>query len=83
MRISELQLLEMANAYIENGILKKWRYGAKADPLHIDSILERKRQQKETLTEDETKFIMEHDRVIDVRDSSVSFHNFSGTVLRY
>lgn len=82
MKISEIGLMEMATAYIENGKLKKWRYDS-INTNHMNAILNEKRYSQKTLTEEELVYVMSFDNVIVEGEQGVEFHRFSGSTYKY
>lgn len=82
MRISERRLIEMATAYIEDGIVKKWRHFS-YDKESLMHKIEAKRISGEKLTEEEFEFIKTFDNVVIVNERMVQFINFSGYAFRY
>lgn len=82
MRISEHELMKMATAYIEDGVVKKWRHYSDNEEtmthkLHIKQI------QGKTITGEELAFVKGLENVVIVEIGSVQFINFSGTTMTY
>jgi hypothetical protein len=81
MLISDNDLLRWAEAYIENGRLKKWRYDNQ-DLTHMDAILSKKQYSQEPLTEREFNYIMTFNNVIVVDKNLMKFYRFSGDIIK-
>lgn len=79
MSISERQLMEFATGYIENGILKKWRYSSEYTQ-DIDRVLSDKQYSGEELTEDEIRYAISHDNVVLIKDNIVYLNNFTARI---
>jgi len=81
MRILEFELVQHANAYIVDWILKKWRYD-NPDKFHMDSKLSMKQYLNEPLTQEDLEYIMNFNNVVIVEKGYVRFHRFSGLLSR-
>lgn len=77
--INEQRLKELATAYVEDGILKKWRFD-NMDEDHIDSILNDKYYTGKPVTEDELEYILIFRNVVIINRGRVTFHNFTGSL---
>lgn len=73
--IRKERLKELATAYVEDGLLKKWRYDH-PDEDNINSILHCKFYSEEPVTKEEMDYILSFDNVIVVNHDMVNFHNF-------
>lgn len=80
MSISERDLMRMATAYVEDGVLKKWRHD-NSNLDHIDSKLNYK--DGEALTSDEIAYVKTFPNVVIVTERHVQFINFSGFATRF
>lgn len=68
-------IINMATAYIEDGLLKKWRYDH-PDEDHINSILNDKFYSGKALTKEDISYILTFDNIVVVTHGAVTFHNF-------
>lgn len=82
MRISERNLIEMATAYIEDGVVKKWRFFS-YDATNMNAILDRKQRTGELVTEGEVAYIKQFPNVVIANKHQVQFINFTGKATRY
>lgn len=70
----QYEMIIMSNAYVENGILVKWRYD-NFDKNHIDSILNNKHKTSEILTEKDIKHIKKLSNVVVIEDGIETIYN--------
>lgn len=82
MRIFERNLMELATAYIENGVLKKWRFYSE-DIKNINRILHEKQYNGGLVTIDELDYIKKFPNIVIVDKYHVQFINFNGKATRY
>lgn len=82
MKISAANLSENANAYVDHGVLRKWRGGTSAFP-HINEGLLQKVADKEVLSKLEIAFIKGFDKVIVESEGAIEFYNFTGAVKKF
>lgn len=82
MKIDEFDLLKMSTGYIQDGLLKKWRYD-NPDDSHMDAKLNIKQYSDEPLTPEEMEYILNFDNVVIVDKYSVILHRFSGNLIKY
>jgi hypothetical protein len=81
MKISELNLSEKANAYVDHGVLRKWR-GNNSTPIINQEFLQ-KVKGKEQLSKIEIELIKSHDNVIIESEGVIEFYNFTGFAKKF
>ena len=72
------EMIIMSTAYVENGILVKWRYD-RLDKNHIDAILNNKYKTSEVLTEKDIEHIKKLSNVVIIEDGIEIIYNPSLT----
>lgn len=82
MRIFEKNLIELATAYIEDGVLKKWRFDSH-NPNDMKAVLNKKAFHNMTVTKEELDYIKQFPNVVIVNKHYIQFVNFSGTAISY
>ena len=77
----QYEMIIMSTAYVENGILVKWRYD-NFDKNHIDAILNNKYKTSEVLTEKDIEYIKKLSSVVVIEDGIETIYNPSLVFLR-
>lgn len=82
MKISAANLSQNANAYVDHGILRKWRGNTSAFSSINEGLLQKVRD-KEVLSKLEIEFIKGFDRVIVESEGAIEFYNFTGAIKKF
>lgn len=82
MKISATTLSENANAYVDHGVLRKWR-GSTSAFSSINEGLWQKVRDKEVLSKLEIEFIKGFDKVIVESEGAIEFYNFTGAIKKF